>query len=214
LRFGSLDRKSSLVNNQLKKPHPPNDGQGFRASFYSSFQRRQAAFRTISGGICCGLTLLMLRLTQLPLLGYHLTLYSFTFQRCSYFVRFMSQPNKFILRTSSQNLLITLATTSLRRVAEAASVLSTRSGSYLTGIRQANLKVHTVLIISPFGMYFTDILLSFLKTGLYNIQTRFVIPAPAFAGVNLSPRKRGAGIQDIKNSVDQCLKTKTVSLST
>jgi len=26
-------------------------------------------------------------------------------------------------------------------------------------------------------------------------ETAFVIPAPAFAGVNLSPRKRGAGIQ-------------------
>jgi len=34
-----------------------------------------------------------------------------------------------------------------------------------------------------------------------------------FAGVNLSPRKRGAGIQALKNSVNPCLKTKTVSLS-
>jgi hypothetical protein len=39
----------------------------------------------------------------------------------------------------------------------------------------------------------------FLKMLCRKATNLFVIPAPAFAGVNLSPQKRGAGIQKQKN---------------
>jgi hypothetical protein len=66
-----------------KKPHPQITDGAFRASFlclppllliFRLPQRRHAALRTINGGICWGLTLLIFRRTQLLLLGYHLIL--------------------------------------------------------------------------------------------------------------------------------------------
>jgi len=75
------------------------------------FQRRHSALRTINGGICCGLTFLPPRLTQLLLLGYQGIVNSLGFKGI---LCFLSLPIS--LSTSFVSKAITFAPSSYRSI--------------------------------------------------------------------------------------------------
>jgi hypothetical protein len=107
LFWGAFRRCSlAMQNSNQKSPVRLVNRQGLvpkTSLWISSPYRRHAAFRTINGGICCGLTALVLCFTQLLLLGYHFIWYSLTFHWCSCFFRLFSQPNIFTSHTCAQN---------------------------------------------------------------------------------------------------------------